>query len=215
MLRDAAVDILMARLGQRKDATTKQSIINEMTQVQENILEGDATLFWFLLTTEQTLFTISGNEAVAIPTDFLQDWEIAGLSVLEDDGSKTVMKKEDWNVIVDQVIGDGRPYYYDIVGEEILFRLKPDAVYTLYWRYYQRQTDLTGAYGGVGNIENGWLKYASDLFIGEVGLVIAGQYLQSKTMVGQFKAQADLARARLIKKNTQMEEVMKQRFMEG
>jgi len=215
MLREAAVDLILNRLGQRNNANTKQHIINEMVQVQETTLEGDATLPWFCLSTEQTMSTVSGDEAVAVPTDFLQEWEMDGLYMLETDGvTKKAMVKEDWNRIRDQITGDGQPYYYDLPGEEFLFRKKPDAVYTIYWRYYQKQTDLSGTYG-TNNIENNWLKYASDWLIAETALIIAGQYLQSEKMVGQFNAQAQIAKQRVMNKNTAMQEVLKQRFMEG
>jgi len=216
MLRDKAVDLLKNRLAQRTGTAINQQIIDEMVFVQENILEGDATLPWFTISTEQTLSTISGDEAVALPTDYLSDWEYDGIYMLELDAvTRKAMVKEDWNRIVDQVTGDGRPYYYDIVGDNILLRQKPDAIYTMYWRYHQKQTDLTGAYGDASNVENNWLKHASDWLIAETGIIIARQYLQSEKMVQLFGIQAAIAKKRVMDKNVMLEENLKQRFMEG
>ena len=52
MLRDAAVDLIMKRLGNSTDLTLRDDIINEMALAQETILEGDILSPWFLITEE-------------------------------------------------------------------------------------------------------------------------------------------------------------------
>jgi hypothetical protein len=107
------------------------------------------------------------------------------------------------------------PEYYDISGDYFLLRKTPNDAYTITMRYYARAASLSGVYGDANNVENKWLKHAADLFIAEVGVIISNQYLQSKTMVELFLRQAGTAKDRLIRKDTIMKEVNKQRFMEG
>lgn len=219
MYRDSAVDLLMGRLANRTHSATRQNIVNEMVFVQENVLEGDATLFWFLLSSQQTLTTVADQEYLAHPVDFLQEWDEGGLYYVDDDGDQQLMIKDDWDTIKERITGTGRPKYYALAGEQFLFRKLPDDAYTIYWRYYAAAGSLAGTYGSTadtdGNVENLWLKWASDLLIAETGIIIAEQYLQSEKMMALFQKQADAARVRLIKKDTAMREVNVQRFMEG
>lgn len=216
MTRDQIVDLLMGRLGKRTSSITQQDIINEMPFVQEMTLEGHPEPPWFLLTTRQNLATVASTETVALPSDFLQEWEDGALYIVNDDGSETALTREDYDIIkYHKGETEGKPSYYDIVGESIVLRQIPDAVYTLKFRYYARGASLAGVYGDGNNIENIWLKYAADWFLAEVGMVIANQYLQSDKMLQMFAAQAIQAKKRVDAKNTIMEESNKQRFMEG
>lgn len=215
MLRDAAVDLLMGRLGKRTSAITQQDIINEMVFAQGTILEGNPTLYWFLLSEDSYASTTADDERLALPDDFLQEWEYGALYYIDDDGNQAEFVRDDYDVIKKRVIGTGRPEYYDIAGDYFFLRKIPDDAYTIWMRYYQKQADISGTYGDGNNIENGWLKWASDLLIAETGIIIAQQYLQSDTMVKLFIGQKQVAEKRLIDKNTAMQETNKQRFMEG
>lgn len=214
MLRDAAVDLLMNRLGQRKGTGLKDQIIAEMVAAQET-LEGNPTPMWFLLTEKSDAVTAAGDERVKLPTDFLLEWEEGGLYYVDSDGDEVLFVREDWDVIKYKIVGSGQPEYYDIAGDYFLLRKTPDGIYTLKMRYYANQTSLAGSYGDAANVENSWLKHASDLLIAETGIVIADQYLQSATMTKRFEVQAARAQDRLIRKDTVMRETNKQRFMEG
>lgn len=219
MIRDEAVDLLMGRLGNRTHAPTQQNIIDEMVFVQETILEGDATLLWFLLTESATTQTVADEERVNVPVDFLMEWEEGALYITTDAGDVVNLVKDDWDRIKERITGSGQPEYYAIGGEYFLLRKVPDKAYTLQMRYYAKQTSLAGTYGEAagsgGNVENRWLKYAADWLIAETGLIIANQYLQSEKMAQLFVAQQQKAKARLIAKDTAMKETNVQRFMEG
>ena len=215
MLRDAAVDLLMGRLARHVNTVTQQDIINEMDFAQTVLLEGDAVPFWFLLSDEQSLATVADQEYIAQPSDFLQEWEEAGLYYVDDDGDHQEMLKNDWDVVKAKITGTGKPEYYALAGERFLFRKLPDAIYTMYWRYYQKQTSLAGVYGDAANVENGWLKHAADLLMAETGVIVATQYLQSDKMAQMFMKQAGDARGRLVRKDTIMRETNVYRFMEG
>jgi hypothetical protein len=216
MTRDEAVDLLMGRLARRSSLVTQQDIINEMAFVQSFILEGDPTPLWFLLTESAETTTLADDERLPVPSDFLQEWEEGSLYVSETSGGDlTSMVKDDWDTIKEKIKGSGKPEYYDISGDYFLLRKVPNDAYYITMRYYARAASLAGVYGDAANVENKWLEHAADLLIAEVGVIIANQYLQSKTMVELFLRQAGTAKDRLIRKDTIMKEVNKQRFMEG
>ena len=217
MLRDAAVDLLMNRLGQRTGTTLKDQIIGEMVFVQENLLEGNATQFWFTVQDSVGLVTAADTETVALPTDFMQEWEEGALYITETAGTKKEVKKADWDSIAihTSLLSTGLPEFYSIDTTNISLRKIPDIVYTLDMKYHAKQASLAGVTGDAANVENGWLEHASDWLIGETGTIIASQYLQSETMVKVFAAQAKMALDRLIKKNTAWEEANKTRMMDA
>lgn len=215
MLRDAVVDLIMKRLGNNNDLTLRNDIINEMVQVQDAILEGDPISPWFLLTEESDAQTTVGEERVGLPADFLMPWEYGFLFRydVELDDPYIEMQREDWDLIKEALNYSDTPTHYDISGEYIFMRPISDEIYPLRMRYIARGVSLVGVYG-TNNIENSWLKYASDWFIGEVGAVIAEQYLQvTSQKVDVFKAQATRGRERVRIKNVAMEESNKRRVI--
>ena len=215
MIRDTAVDLLMKRLGNRKDAALRDTIISEMVYVQEDMLEQDPTLPWFLVSELADATTTVDDDRVVLPGDFLQEFEDGALYVLDDSGTELELFREDWDYLKQKVTGSGRPRYYDLVGDYIMLRKVPDEQYTLKMRYYKKAASLAGTYGDSANIENKWLEYASALLIAETGVVVAAQHLQSDKMAQLFMKQADLARNQLLRKNTAMAESNKSRLMEG
>lgn len=217
MLRDAAVNLLMARLGQRTDASLKDQIIAEMSFAQEQILEANATQFWFQYAEDVSLVTVASTETVALPTDFLIEYEDGGLYVVDTTGKEHLIDREDWDTIRTHVSlsGEGQPTHYDLLGDNIHLRKIPDNVYSLKLQYFAKQADISGVLGDGNNIENGWLKHAADLLMAETGTIIAGQYIQSESMIQLFGAQKQVALDRLIKKDTAWKESNKLRKMEG
>jgi len=215
MLRDAVVDLIQKRNGNNTDVTLRDDIIKEMVNIQDTILEGDPMSPWFLVTDETSLATVVGEEKVALPLDFLMPWEYGILfrfdSTLDDPYIE--MTREDWDLIKEILNSPGTPTHYDIAGEFFLMRPIADAIYPLRMRYIARGLSLAGNYG-TNNIENIWLKFASDWFIGEVGAVISEQYLQAvPAKVDVFKAQATRGRERVRIKNVAMEESNKRRVI--
>ena len=217
MLRDAAVDLLMGRLGQRTSTVLQQAVIDEMAFVQETTLEGYPELPWFLLSEKASGITIPDEERFPIPSDFLLEWEEGGLYIQNTDGTETLLGREDWDVLKGEVRleGTAKPQFYDLAGDYYLLRPMPDAIYTIKQRYYKQDTSLAGAYGDAANIENGWLKHASDWLIAETGVVIASQRLQSEKMAQMFMKQSDLARKRVMTKDIAMKESNKLRTMDA
>ncbi len=215
MVRDAAVDLLMLRLGKRRDTALRVSIISELVIAQEDLLEKDATLPWFLVSEKTTLATIASNEEVALPSNFLQEWEDGALYIVNDSGTEVELLRHDWDKIKGDTTGEALPKYYDIVGSNIALEQVPDKVYTLYYQYYKKDTSLAGTYGGAGNTENLWLQWAGNLLIAHAGFVLASQYLFSDKMADAFNKQITRANDALARKNTAMEMSNKILYMEG
>ena len=218
MLRDAAVDLIMKRLGNSTDLTLQQDIINEMVLAQETVLEGDILSPWFLVTEESAAVTAVAEERVALPADFILPWEHGFLfryDVALDD-PYIEMQREDWDEIKEGLNFSGTPTHYDIAGAYILMRPLSDEIYPLRMRYVGRGLDLSGVYGDANNIENVWLQHAADWLIGEVGYIIADQYLQQvPAKVKSFQLQAARGRTRVYNLNVAMEETMKVRIRGG
>lgn len=220
MIRDAAVDLLMKRLGNQNDATLRDDIIAEMVQAQETVLEGDVFHPWFLVSEEASNSTAIGEERVPLPVDFIDLWDEIGLyrydATLSDPYIE--MARDDWELIKKQLNYSDTPTHWDIGGSYLLMRPIPDAAYPLRFWYIAREPSLAGTYGevGGGNIENKWLYYASDWMLGEVGAVIAEQYLQmTDNRVNSFKNQAVRGRERTRILNVKMEEALKERIRGG
>ena len=112
MIRDTAVDLLMKRLGNRRGTDFQNTIITEMVSVQEDVLEQDPTLPWFLVSEVSNATTTVDDERVALPGDFLQEFEDGALYVLDESGEELEVFRDDWDRIKDQVKGKGRPRYY-------------------------------------------------------------------------------------------------------
>ena len=213
MLRDAAVDLIMSRLGKRSDSALRVDVISEMTFVQDVLLEGGIFLPWFLLSESATTTTTADDERVQLPSAFLGEWEEGALYRVPDTGNDIQLIKDDYEALKGRYTGTGAPTHYDLAGDYFYLKPTQDAAYTIKMRYYQRATSLAGTYGDATNIENLWLKWASDVFIGEVGVIIAGQVLQMPKAVLQFTKQAQSGWARLRIKDTSVRETNKERSM--
>ncbi len=218
MLRDVAVDLLMKRLGNRKDLSLRDDIINEMVYVQENILEGGPFYPFFLISEISDADTTAMEERVQLPTDFLHEWEDGALYYFNPDATKNSwveLTRDDWDLIKASYTTNtpGLMTHYDIVGNYFLLAPTPDAAYTLKFRYYAAAASLAGVYGDAANIENVWLDKASDWLIGEVGAIIASQYLVSQKLQQMFVAQAVRGQKRVSQLDVSMGESNKRRSM--
>jgi hypothetical protein len=218
MIRDAAVDLIMKRLGNQTNTSLRQDIINEMVQAQESVLEADVFHPWFLVSEESSSATTIADERVLLPSDFLALWDYAGLyrydASLEDPYIE--MSRGDWDIIKGQFNYADKPTHWDISGNYLLMRPLADAAYPLRFWYIAKGSSLAGTYGetGGGNVENVWLKWASDWLIAETGMVIAEQYLQyTDPRVKVWEKAAAKGRQKLLVRNIEMAEAHKCRVM--
>lgn len=218
MLRDAAVDLMMKRLGNQNDVSLRDDIIAEMVQAQATVLEGDVFKPWFLVSEEASNTTAIGEERVPLPADFIDFWDEIGLYRYDAslDDPYIEMVRDDWELIKECKNFSDKPTHWDVGGMYLLMRPLADAVYNLRLWYIAKGLDLSGTYGDANNIENDWLKWASDWLIGETGAVIAEQYLQmTDKRVEAWQRQAVRGRERLRTLNVKMEEALKERIRGG
>ena len=192
MDRDSAVTILENRL-QRSDTETTSRIITEMQFVQETLLEGAAFLPWFLLSENLTESTIAGEERVQVPNNFLREYEGGALWVYDTAGVKWLeLKKDSYDYILNEFPTETEiPQKYALDNDYFRLKPTPDIVYTLRIKCYLRAAVLST------NIENNWLKNASDWLIAEVGAIMAKQHLRNKKLADEFKADAIIAKQRV------------------
>ena len=166
MLRADVVARIQRKLGFRDDQET--NIINALQDAQLK-LERRPLLPWFLRTEISSVSTVSGEERVGLPTNFLREDEESALwyfnGTATDDADKwTELIKDDLSVLRNAHPGEGPPTNYAISGNYYRIFPTPDDIYLLKQIFMGKDTVLDT------NIENEWLKYASDLMIGLAGL---------------------------------------------
>lgn len=192
MLRDEIVAIIKARVFRPGDTSLDAKIVTEMRLVQEQLLENAVVLPWFLLSEFQTISTTIDEERLPLPTNFLREHEECSLWINNPDLDKFVpLTKDDYDTLLNTYPTAALPVAYALDGKYFRLKPTPDAVYTIKQRVYVRATSLAT------NIENDWLLYAADLMIGEVGQVIARNYLDNAPLADKFLIDIEKARARL------------------
>lgn len=193
MLRDTVVSIIAERLNNRTDLNA--AIIAEMQLAQETRLEQNGRFTpWFMLTpTIQELVTIIGASAIVLPDNFVSEAEEEPLWV-QDVESQDFRQLRKVSLAEGKMFypGTGEPKAYSFTGTLFTLYPTPDKLTTIFLRYNAKQASLAT------NIENAWLKYASDLMIAEVATVIAAQKMQNKELAAVFASARDDAWQRLF-----------------
>lgn len=210
MLRDAIVALIAQHCGNRDDLDTK--IIAEMDYVQTIELEQSGnSLPWFIMTEDATASTTANEPRLPVPTDFLIEIDDQMLEVYNSDtGRYQEIRKGTQDELAELYAEEatGLPKRYSLSGHYFRFFPTPDAAYTIRMRYMASQ-----ALPSSGNIENPWMKYASDLIMAKVGMRVAGLHLKDFDTATLFKAMETAAVARLLKLQTAREEANRTRSM--
>ncbi len=191
MLRDAAVSIIAQRLGNRTDLNDQ--IIAEMQFAQE-ALETEDYKPHFLLSEFADTTTTIGEERLAVPSNFIQEYDEGTLWYYDTTGATPVwtpLRKRAVEDIKNAGLAEGPPQYYSIGNGYFRLGPVPDAEYSIKMLYYKRDTVLTS------NIENGWLKYAPRLLIARTGLDVA-TFIRDPQLVQIFGQLYTDARAKFI-----------------
>lgn len=206
MTRDEIITTVLNRCTRSGDAALRTAAETEILFVQSQTLEKMATLPWFLISEFLTATTAIGEERVPLPKtvggvqgrDFLREHETCSLWVLPDGATKYVeLVKDDYDALYNRFGGGsdsyGQPTHYSLDNTYFYLKPTPDKAYPLRIRVYLREPQLSTS------IENEWTKYAADLVVGELGIIIAGQYIKDADALARFtvtrdKAQNDLWR---------------------
>lgn len=200
MTRDEAVARVHLLLGNRSDQAT--NIQNALQDVQAR-LEREDTLPWFLRTEISSTTTTVSEERVAVPTDFLAEWEDDALwyfnsAATDPEDVWVKLQKAENDLLRAKYPGSGAPKAYSLDGMNYRIFPTPDDVYTLKQIYYAADTVLTT------NITNGWLTNLSELLIGMAGQEVGFPLGLSETRINRFRELESNGRTRLIRKNLEL-----------
>ena len=183
MTRDEAVALIRKRMSRfTTNAVLDGYIVDEMKAYQQK-LEEKPFLPWFLLEESSSISMTIGEERVPLPSDFLKEEEGDALWLEDAQGTEYRLEKNDYDYMRKRYTANARPVNYAIIGPYFRLRPKPDIAYTLRMIYFKNDAVLTT------NIENQWLKYASDLMIAGTGVVIASQYTKDMKSAQMFMEQ--------------------------
>jgi hypothetical protein len=182
MLRDVLVATAALKLGDRTDLTA--AIINEFQVSQEMRLEQNGRFQpWFMITEDSTFITAIGEPRVALPTNFVSEVEEGGFWYYDAPSALWVpIEKAAEDSGRYHLTADGPPQAYSLLGDRLMLHPAPDSAYTIRMRYAAKQTALTT------NIENNWLKYASDLLLYDACERLAAENLQNASLAVIFGA---------------------------
>lgn len=220
MTRDQAIAIILARCGKRQNDTFLQAqCVLEMTLKQETTLEGADFKPWFLLSEYMHALTGENEPRVPLPTNFLEELE-EGILWVQAPGATayTRLIRDDLDILEERYLDcdPGVPQAYALAGKDAVLFPTPADAYPLKMRCYLREPKLEYAYGAAAasdDTTNEWLTQAPDWLIGEVGAVIAGQYIKDAPTAEQFAMEAAKGRARLYVAHVAREEMNRQRSM--
>lgn len=197
-----ALNLLMARLGNRTNTTLRANCLLEMNLVQSATLEGGPLLPWFLITTDATLALSVGVRELTLPTNFLRELDEGGRIEIKNSDLewKTMTKGEYQELLVhwEEETTSELPLDYALLGTQIAVFPLPEVASPIRMRYLG-----TGATIADDAVETVWLKYAADLVIAETGIIVASKHVREDPQkVKEFRDDRDKAYARLLAANT-------------
>jgi hypothetical protein len=206
MTRAQFITLLKQRLYNNTDSALDAIIVSEMDLVQSTALEGAEFYPWFLLSEFVTSYTTAGERRMALPSDFLAEWEDGTLWIYDESSSDDKwieLWKDDYDALLARYPGEGKPVAYAQDNGYFYLFPQPDAIHTLKMRYYQKQTLPSDLADGETNL---WLTQASDWFLTETGYTISAFHLDLRDLEVKFdKARAESKR-RLYVKHVALEE---------
>lgn len=171
MTRDEAVAEIKRILGFRTGTTHDSAIIQQLKTTQER-LEREPELPYFLRTEVSSITTEASEERIALPSDFLMEWEEDALWHFNTDADSdaetwTALYKDELAFLRKSLPGEGKPQAYAFDGSYFRLFPTPDAEYTIKMIYFGADTVLDT------NVENKWLRHLSELLIGDAGAMMA------------------------------------------
>lgn len=195
MLRDDAVARIQDRLGFTTALADKAQ--RALFDTQEE-LEHDDALPWFLIEEMSEIQTQIGEERIVVPSNFLREYDPSALylyipELAGEENEWKELKKQDISFLRKRYPGEGPPQGYALVNQYFRLRPTPDDTYTIKQIYYKQDAKLTS------NIENLWLKHASELMIGRAGAKLTGT--RDRDAISEFQRMEARGRRRMIVDN--------------
>jgi hypothetical protein len=209
MDRDTAVSRVQINLAFRSDKETEIIAALQDAQVE---LETGAILPWFLRSEVSSISTVSGEERVKLPSDFIREWDDDPLWYFNGDAAEASdrwvpLAKDDMETLRASFPGEGAPKAYQLDPKYFRIFPTPDAAYTLKMIYSKHDEVLSS------NVENLWLKHFPWLLIGKAGTAIASA-LRDKDAIKFFDAKA-AQNTRLMIRDTEARRHESRRYIMG
>lgn len=169
-----AVNIIKRQCGFRP--TGDATIIEVIQDSQEQIETTYPTepLPWFLLTERATVTAVADEERLALPSDFILEYEEDALWLQLPDGGERLLKKYDADdlraisshMTPAELISNRTSFKfsYALTGDYFRIFPTPDLAYSYKMIYYQKQEVLSDP-----DTDNRWLRYAPWVLIGMAG----------------------------------------------
>lgn len=219
MTRDDLITRTLKRAGQREDdAKLRTQLEDEIKQIQSELEGGvkcgqqDQGVFfpWFLYKEKSDIAVVANAETIAIPTDFLVEYDEDHVgSLWYYDSTRADLwapvRKDTRAIIRSRELDSGTtPSYYSVVGNNIYLRPISTAALVLKMAYYGADTVLST------NLENNWTKYAPAVMMTELG-VTAGRLTRDANFQAEMVIASKGARDQLYAMHVLREESARQR----
>lgn len=216
MTASKILDLLMSRLGDRREPELRALCLLEMALAQETVLEAGPVLPWFLITEEAVTTTTVNDHRVELPDDFIREVDDGEYPLYyrpADGSSDVVLTKGSFSELRAKNWGErDTPMGYALRGEYLMIFPKPQEEHILVLPgYYARQTPPSDS----DSFENVWCKWAPDLLMSVTGEIVAAQHLQNvdPIVVQSFSNIKVEAYNRLSRMETAREEANRDRSM--
>lgn len=207
------LDLLMSRLGGRTATDLRALLLIELNLAQSVTFEQGSFLPWFL-DTMGTVTVTAGDRSSDMPVDFLREMDENPLvEILDSDGNYQPMTKGDYEEIRAHWGDDATgtlPQDYALLGNTMQLFPKPTVSTTIRIWYKASQPAIADA----ATETSAWLVHASDLLLGDVGVIAATTHIRDDAdRAMMFQTIKDKAWARIISANTARQEVGRSRRM--
>ena len=215
MTPDAMITLLKARLASSNDDSL-DTIIITLANVAQERLEQAPELPWFLFTDTNVagtnLATVASTETVALPSDFIREFEdndsVLFVQDTSEDDPWVPLTHDDYAAIKANLTGTGQPSYYDLLGSYLYLRKIPDAVYTLRLLYMAKEDPIV-----TGTTVNAWMLNASDWVMAEVGLMLTTSVVPMPSIAKTFQGELAIAKKRVMDETVARREASMRRMM--
>lgn len=198
MTRDEMVSRMKIILGFKTGTAFDADLATQLQSCQVE-LEQEAELPDFLKASYTGLVTVADVKTVAVPADFIREFDDDQLFVRNTDNEETpvVADQEGFLRIRYPITDDpATPKGYAIVNNEFRFYPTPDAVYTIQGTYYAKDTTLSS-----GSSTNKWSVLLPEILIGKAGFIIASG-LRDQNAMQHFAGMLGRATQKLNERNT-------------
>lgn len=189
-------DMMMVRLGNRKETSLRADLVDELNaKIAER--ERGKFLPWFLETRHSESLTV-GQEYLDLPDDFLREAEDGIVKLTHPDTGASKELKKVYVEDLERVYMDADPDWpegYAIYGNRFYFAPAPNAAYVINFRYYRKSVVVTDS---ANETATDWFGNAFNYISYDTLADVAANLLQDDEMAMKFRTLAAEARRELF-----------------